>query len=380
MRKSAFEASKKHRARPCRNRGLAGNTDLTKAPRRPQSVSNADPLSASLAFCRLSEINMSKQPEKTLDSSTLRPGRNCVSYPSQGHRIAADLYLPEGFSPERKYPTVIYTRVGTQVKEQTGATYGPHFAARGYIFMVFDPLNFGDSDIVIRNHETMHNVMPNTTDGISFLRTHDFVDRDRFFGLGLCGGAPYICNVALSDNRIKAVSAVVGNFDAAGGLFGTFPKQIIDQMLDAAAQAQQHYYETGEYQMASIFQGMPMPPPDDAPATIRDGYGYYFVRKGQAVCPNYLPEYPVTNLLYEPSLSFMHQAKYFTTPLLVVAGTNAPTYSMDKEVYENAAGEKAWFEIQGASQTDLYDNEDCVKQAVEQSDLFFKQHAAKSSE
>lgn len=70
----------------------------------------------------------------------------------------------------------------------------------------------------------------------------------------------------------------------------------------------------------------------------------------------------------------MHQAKYFTTPLLVVAGTKALTYAMDREVYESAAGEKDWVEFEGAYQTDLYDNEVYVEQAVQKADEFFKKH------
>ena len=313
---------------------------------------------------------------ENVDPSQLKAGKNSVYFKSKGCRIAGDLYLPKGYTPENKYPAVVYTRVGSQVKEQTGAVYGKKLAAKGYVFLVFDPINFGDSDVQIKRYETMHNVIPNTTDAISFLRTFEFVDRSSFFGLGLCGGAPYICNVAIGDSRIKAVGTVVGNFDAAAGLFGTFPKPVIDQMLEVAAEAQQRYYETGEYEMAPIFGGMPIPPPEDAPEAIKDGYGYYFVRAGHDVCPNYTPEYPTTNLLYEPALSFVNQAKYFTTPFLVVAGSEASTRDMDREVYEVAAGEKEWLEIEGASQTGLYDIDEYVDQAVDKLDEFFKKHSA----
>ncbi|MCT4631646.1 MAG: alpha/beta hydrolase [Firmicutes bacterium] len=315
-----------------------------------------------------------KRKHYEVNLEKLKSGKNRVYYTSLSCKIAADLYLPDNFDLDNKYPTIIYTRVGTQVKEQTGATYGEKLSKLGYVFLVFDPINFGDSDAIVKNHETMHNVMPNTTDGISFLRTLQFVDRDRFFGLGICGGAPYICNVALSDARIKAVSTVVGNFDAAGGLFGTYPKEMIDQMLNVAAEAQQHYFETGEYQMASIFAGMPIPLPEDAPKALKDGYGYYFVRKGHEKIPNYIPEYPITNLLYEPSLSFMHQARYFTTPLLVVAGSESMTRDMDREVFESVKGEKEWLELNGASQTDLYDTDKYVDQAVSKIHEFYSKY------
>lgn len=140
----------------------------------------------------LNSNKMKNQEVLTVDYAHLKKGKNRVYFMSQGYKLAGDLYLPKGFDSEKKYPTIIYTRVGTQVKEQTGATYGSKLSAKGYAFFVFDPQNFGDSEGEIRNYESIHNMVPNTTDAISFLRTLKFVDKDRFYGLGACAGAPYI--------------------------------------------------------------------------------------------------------------------------------------------------------------------------------------------
>ncbi|HEY4789335.1 MAG TPA: alpha/beta hydrolase [Bacteroidales bacterium] len=310
----------------------------------------------------------------TVDYQQLKEGRNRVYFMSQGYKLAGDLYLPKGFDSEKKYPTVIYTRVGTQVKEQTGATYGNKLAAKGYAFLVFDPKNFGDSEGEIRNYESIHNMVPNTTDAISFLRTLKFVDRDKFYGLGACAGAPYICNVAIGDARIKAVATLVGNFDAAASLFGAYPKEILDKMLQTAAEAKQKYYETGEYETAPVFGGMPIPLPENAPKAMKDGYEYYFNRAGQDKCPNYSPYYPTVGLPVDPSRVFMNQAKYFTTPFLVIAGSEAFTHDMDKQVYEMAAGEKEWVVIEGASHMDLYDIDKYLDPAIDKVDEFFKRY------
>ena len=310
----------------------------------------------------------------TVDYQKLKEGKNRVYFMSQNYKLAGDLYLPKGFDSKKKYPTVIYTRVGTQVKEQTGATYGNKLAAKGYAFLVFDPKNFGDSEGEIRNYESMHNMVPNTTDAISFLRTLKFVDRDRFYGLGACAGAPYICNVAIGDARIKAVATLVGNFDAAASLFGAYPKELLHKMLQTAAEAKQKYYETGEYETAPIFGGMPLPPPDNASKAMKDAYHYYFIRAGQDKCPNYTPYYPTVGLPVDPARVFMNQAKYFTTPFLVIAGSEAFTHDMDKQVFDMAAGEKEWMVIEGASHMDLYDIDKYLDPAMDKVDAFFKQY------
>jgi len=314
-----------------------------------------------------------EKPEVQMDE--LSPGKNRVYFFSQGYKLAGDLYLPENFNPSQKYPTIIFTRPGTQVKEQTGAVYGQKLANKGYAFLVFDPQNFGDSEGEVRNHESMHSMVPNTIDAVSFLRTMDCVDRDNFFGLGLCAGSPYICNVAIGDSRIKAVGTVVGNFDAAAALFGNYPTEAIEYMLNVAAEGRQHYYETGEYQTADVFSGIPMPPPENMPKDIQDIYQYYFVRAGKDKHPNYSSEYPTIAMPLDPARIFTVQAKYFTTPLLVIAGENAFTKQMDKEVYDMAVSEKEWLELEGASHLDLYDIDQYVDQAVSKVVEFFKKHS-----
>lgn len=308
----------------------------------------------------------------TVDYSQLKSGKNRLSFLSQGYKLAGDLYLPENFNSDHKYPTIIYTRPGTQVKEQTGNSYGQRLANKGYAFFVFDPKNFGDSEGEVRNYESIHNMVPNTTDAISFLRTLTFVDRENFFGLGVCAGSPYICNVAIGDARIKAVGTVVGNFDAAAALFGNFPKEAVQHMLNVAAEGRQRYYETGEYDTADVFQGIPMPPPDNMPQDLKDTYQYYFVRAGNDKHPNYTSKYPTIGMPLDPARVFTGQAKYFTTPFLVIAAENAFTKNMDREVFEMAAGEKEWMEIKGASHIDMYDIEPYINQAVDKIDSFFK--------
>jgi fermentation-respiration switch protein FrsA (DUF1100 family) len=318
--------------------------------------------------------NMKNQELITVDYTQLKEGANRVYFMSQGYKLAGDLYLPKGFHSNKKYPTIIYTRPGTQVKEQTGATYGKKLSEKGYAFLSFDPKNFGDSEGEIRNYESIHNMVPNTTDAISFLRMLKFVDRDKFYGFGACAGAPYICNVAIGDARIKAVATLVGNFDAAASLFGAYPKEAVAQMMKTAAEAKQKYYETGEYDTAPIFGAMPLPPPENAPRSMKDGYEYYFKRAGQDKCPNYSSNYPTVGLPLDPSRVFFNQAKYFTTPFLVIAGSEAFTRDMDKQVYDMAAGEKEWLVIEGASHMDLYDIDQYLDPAINKIDEFFKKY------
>jgi len=300
----------------------------------------------------------------------LQSGVNRVYFRSGGEKIAGDLYLPADFDANKKYPSIIYTRPGSQVKEQTGSVYGKKLSERGYAFLVFDPANFGDSTGDLRNFETIHNMVPNTIDAISFFRTMKFVDRDKFYGLGVCAGGTYISTVALSDTRIKAVATVGGNFDAAAALFGGYPKETLDYLLKTVGEGRQTYYETGEYDTSDIFGGV-REASDGMPASFKNALDYYF---GRGNVPNYSSEYPNVTMPLDPSRIFVEQAKYLTQPFLVVAGSEAFTKSIDQKVFEIATEPKEYLEIEGAGHMDLYDIDEYVDQAIEAIDNFYNKY------
>ena len=57
-------------------------------------------------------------------------GNNSLTFESQGLKLAANLYTPDGFDREASYPAVIFTGPSNQVKEQTGAVYGANWRKR----------------------------------------------------------------------------------------------------------------------------------------------------------------------------------------------------------------------------------------------------------
>lgn len=72
-------------------------------------------------------INLSAQ-NNNLTQNTMenfKAGKNGVTFKSFGVDLAGDLYLPEGFDPNKKYKAIIGASPFPQVKEQIPATYGP---------------------------------------------------------------------------------------------------------------------------------------------------------------------------------------------------------------------------------------------------------------
>ena len=134
-----------------------------------------------------------------MTDTKIAAGNNSLTFASQGLRLAANLYTPAGFDRDASYPAVIFTGPFNQVKEQTGAVYGAKLARKGYVALVYDNPGYGDSEGDIRNFENPYWKMEAVRDGVSFLGTLPFVDKDRLYGLGVCAGGGYMPLVAVTD-------------------------------------------------------------------------------------------------------------------------------------------------------------------------------------
>ncbi len=125
-----------------------------------------------------------KVPTK-MNGDNLKTGINKVVFPSEGLELSGLLFLPEGFNSSKSYPTVIMTTPFNQVKEQSGSVYGKKLAAQGYAAFVFDHRGFGESEGKLRSYMYTPAILEGLSDAISFLRMHEFAERERLYGLGI---------------------------------------------------------------------------------------------------------------------------------------------------------------------------------------------------
>ena len=309
-----------------------------------------------------------------MNIETLKPGKNVVHFKSEGYQLAGDLYLPEGFDPNRTYPTALHFKVGSQVKEQVGAVYGNKMSARGYVYFAFDVRGFGESEGKIRHHEYAHFTFPAYHDAISFLCTLPFVDKDKLTGIGVCAGAAYVSYTAMVDKRLKAIATVSGFMNHTQYFFGMMSRDVALQALTYINSEQQRYFETGEYGQADVLGQVPRPPAEDAPSFVKGSYDYYLTNRGGI--GNYTNMLATMSFTVDPALNVKTIAEYLYTPILCIAGDQADTKYMTDEVFEAASEPKEYFLVEEASHFDLYDIDKYVDQAIESIDRFFKKHTA----
>ena len=311
--------------------------------------------------------------ESTMKAEQLHSGENHITFYSQGHELAGLLFLPEGFTPQKQYPTVIITPPFNQVKEQTSAVYGNKLAEKGFIALAFDHRGYGDSEGELRSYEYTPAFLEGLSDAISFMRMHNFVDRDRVYGLGICAGATHIVTTALTDKRLKAIATVSGMLNNQMSFFGAMNREQAVAALLMANEAHQKYYETGVQENVDLL-GLAAKPADDAPDTMKEGYEYYMTKRaGKETYPNYTHETPLFVNEDYPRYNALAMASNLYTPYLGIYGSKAmsSTGPLTVAFFDAASEPKELYEVEGASHVSLYDIDKDVDRAVNKMTEFF---------
>lgn len=308
----------------------------------------------------------------------IKPGKNAVSFKSQDIDLAANIYKPDNFDESKKYPAVIFAGPFNQIKEQTGAVYGKKLAEKGFVFLCFDHTGYGESMGKIRNFENPFLKMENIRDGVSFLGTLGFVDKNNIFGLGICAGGGYMAIVAVTDKRLRAIASVSGMMDNKASIFSSMPREQVVSVLETANAARQASYETGNVE---YYDGLGLESVDLATvpkdSAVYEGYDFYLTKRaGRETYPNYTHKAPANLMEYTPLTSANALAPYLYTPYLGIYGEKAlaDTALFTVDFFNSASEPKELFQVDGASHVSLYDMDEDVSRAVDKMSEFFIRH------
>ncbi len=308
-----------------------------------------------------------------------KSGKNEVTFKSQGVKLAGLLFTPEYFNVNKKYPAVVFSGPFNQIKEQMGAVYGNKMAAKGYVFLSFDHLGYGDSEGEIRDNENSYIKMESIRDAISYLGTLEFVDRSKLYGLGGCASGGYMPLVATTDKRLAAIATVSGMMDNKASYFSAMTKEQLMPLFEMANEARQKAYETGEVEYYDALNMANTEPSNE-------GYDYYMTaRAGKETYPNYSHLAPKMLMENAPLTSAVDYAPYLYTPYIGIIGENTVpkegeepsllhTGPLTVNFYNAASEPKELYEVPGATHVSLYDIDKDVDRAVAKMDEFFKKH------
>ena len=288
--------------------------------------------------------------------------------------VVGDLFLPAGYDPAKRYPTLVVGHPFGGVKEQTSGLYARRLAESGYVTLAFDASYYGESGGYPRRIESPEVRVEDFSAAVDFLANHPAVDADRIGVIGICGGGCYSVSAAQIDHRIKAVATIsmydMGRARRRGvGDSMTYEQRMAT--LDAVG-AQR----TAEYGGAARRDIRALPEKVDAstPQYALDFLDYYD-NPARGKHPNSTAYYSYTSLA--PMMNFFPFVQIETIsprPLLFIVGEHAVSAYFSEDAYAKAAEPKELFVVEGATHVDLYDRPEYLAITLPKLDGYFRQY------
>lgn len=288
--------------------------------------------------------------------------------------VVGDLFLPAGYDPAKRYPTLVVGHPFGGVKEQTSGLYARRLAESGYVTLAFDASYYGESGGYPRRIESPEVRVEDFSAAVDFLANHPAVDADRIGVIGICGGGCYSVSAAQIDHRIKAV-ATISMYDMGRacrrGVGDSMTYEQRMATLDAVG-AQR----TAEYGGAARRDIRALPEKVDAstPQYALDFLDYYD-NPARGKHPNSTAYYSYTSLA--PMMNFFPFVQIETIsprPLLFIVGEHAVSAYFSEDAYAKAAEPKELFVVEGATHVDLYDRPEYLAITLPKLDSYFKQY------
>ncbi|HEY9282234.1 MAG TPA: CocE/NonD family hydrolase [Pyrinomonadaceae bacterium] len=167
-----------------------------------------------------------------------------VSFKSDGTKIVADLYIPEGLSGTA--PALPILGPMTFVKEQAPTEYAKRLAERGYVALAFDPRYHGESAGEPRRWENPRAKVADARAAVDYLTTLPEVDAGRIAALAICQGSSEMIRAAADDERIRVLATVAGQYRDREGDVEWLKEEELAIRLTRGERAKAKYETSGE--------------------------------------------------------------------------------------------------------------------------------------
>ncbi len=290
-----------------------------------------------------------------------------VTYALNGLKIAANVYTPANYDPQKKYPAVVIAHPNGGVKEQVAGLYAQRMAEKGYITIAADAAYQGASGGEPRNVDKPAYRIEDIHGMADFISSYPGVDAERLGLLGICGGGGYSLAAAQTDKRFKSV-ATVSMFNSGrvrrNGYVDSQLETIQQRLQQASAARAQEMSGSGVPGRAHEMTGGNVLYAGDAKLSdeqiaklpfelYRQGYHYYWKTHAH---PGSTFKYTMSSLLDLMRWDATNRVELVNQPLLMIAGSKADSLYMTEEAFTKATGakDKELFTIEGATHIETY--------------------------
>lgn len=171
-----------------------------------------------------------------------------VEFKSEGSRMSALLYLPDGPGP---HPCVVMGGGWCYVKELAQPSYAEVFAGQGLAALIFDYRHMGASEGQPRQHIDPWKQIEDYRNAISFIEEMDEVDKTRIGAWGISYSGGHVLILGAIDRRVRAVSSIVPVIDGYDSMRLSHGTLGLRRLLAAVDEARRDLYRTGKHSYLS---------------------------------------------------------------------------------------------------------------------------------
>lgn len=291
--------------------------------------------------------------------SALQPGINRFTFQSEGETLVGNLYLPAGYRPGDKLPTVVVTGAWMTVKEQMPGIYAQKLAGRGFAAFAFDFRSWGESGGKLRSFESPTVKIADIKNAVSFLQTVDAVDANRIAGLGICASAGYMAVATAEDPRIKSLVTVapwIHDPQIVDAVYGG--SAAVQELIATGRAAEAKFRQTGkaDYVLATS--------KTDKTAVMYGNIDYYQNPKRGAI-PQWSNQFAVASWAEWLTFNPMPIAQKIEVPTLFIHSEQAAIPQGARQFFAAIPGKNKQINwLSDRTQFDFYDREETVHQSV----------------
>lgn len=299
-----------------------------------------------------------------------------ITYDLDGVAVAANVYTPAGYDPQKSYAAVVVAHPNGGTKEQVAGLYAQRLAEAGFITIAADASYQGASGGEPRHLDVPAHRIEDVHGMVDIISRFPGVDKTRIGALGICGGGGYTLAAVQTDPRVAAV-ATLSMFNSGivrrDGYGVTHPDPMTAQKtLVQAAAARQKEVETGVIDLTpNMTETLTPEEADKLPFDLyREGYYYY---GKDYYHPNDTFSYTVSSLMDLVAFDAAQNMGLITQPLLMIAGSRADSLYMTEDAFAKATGtqEKELFLVPGATHIQTYWVKDYVDAIADKLTTFF---------
>lgn len=289
-----------------------------------------------------------------------------------GITIAGDLFYPENFSADKKYPVIITAHPHGGVKEQSGGLYAQEMATMGYVALAIDLSYNGESGGTTRHISTPEGFVEDIIAAVDYVGTRRFIDREKIGVIGICGSGGFAVAAACFDPRIKAV-ATFSMYDmgkaSRQGVGNCISLDARKAMLNAVAEQRWREADGAPVQYNGAFpRQITQEIFETSDPTTQEFMEYYCTKRGRHIhaTGQITANSTVALMSFYP---FANMDLLEGRPILIVSGDISHSKEFSLDCYAAAYEPKELYLVEGASHTDLYD--DKTKIPFEKIKMFF---------